>query len=455
MEEKISIPGNVGAASWTKVRWRDRFVRLGRSAFVRNVLVVTTGTAIAQAIGFALSPIISRLFSPTDFGIFGSFGAVAGIVATVVTLQYSQAIILPKADADAMNLLAVSGLCTLLLATLCLVGCLVLPGALNGLMKTTGAWALVLLVCATLVSGINQSFQAWCVRAKDFKRTSASQVVRSLSSSSSQIGCGYFGLGAVGLVCSSVLADILATLNLGRVVFRDWQLLRSDIGWRQMRRLAAEYHDFPLYNASTSLINALSLGLPVFLLSHSYGLAVAGAYAFAIRILATPMGFVLTALRQVLLQKAAEAHNEGRRLMTLYVKITIGLFALALLPSLVLLIWSPRLFPWLFGSQWVLAGEFAGSLVVWLLFMFCNVPAVLFGRIIRIQRQMFFFDVALLLARTASLYFGGLYLSASATVFLFSLVGGVMNIFFIGIVAYKLWLSEARRQNLDFTGDLR
>ena len=63
--------------------------------------------------------------------------------------------------------------------------------------------------------------------------------------------------------------------------------------------------------------------------------------------------------------------------------------------------------------------------------------------------------MALLLARTASLYFGGLYLSASATVFLFSLVGGVMNIFFIGIVAYKLWLSEARRQNLDFTGDLR
>jgi O-antigen/teichoic acid export membrane protein len=156
-----------------------------------------------------------------------------------------------------------------------------------------------------------------------------------------------------------------------------------------------------------------------------------------------------------LLQKAAEVHNEGRRLMPLYLKITIGLFAVALLPSLALLAWAPQLFGWVFGSRWTLAGEFSASLVIWLLFMFCNVPAALFGRIIRIQRQMFFFDVSVLLLRTVSLYFGGLYLSPSSTILFFSCVGGVMNIIFIGLVGYKLWRVESNNQSIEFAGDLK
>lgn len=449
MEEKVPITVPEKSAWWSKVQMRNFAVRLRKSAFVKNVLVVMTGTAIAQVIGFALSPVISRLFSPTDFGVFGSFGAVAGVIGTVVTLQYSQAIILPKADADAINLLGLSCLCTVVLSLLCLAACLIAPSALNGLMKTAGIWALGLLVGATLVSGVNQSFQAWCVRSKAFKQTSASQVVRSLSSNGIQLGCGSFGFGATGLVCSSIIADILATFNLGRVVWRDWRVLGDTSSWSDIRRLAVEYRDFPLYSASTNLINSLSLGLPILLLTHFYGLAVAGAYAFSMRILSTPMGFVLTALRQVLLQKAAETHNEGRRLMPLYLKVTMGLFALALLPSLILMVSAPQFFAWLFGERWMLSGEFSSSLVIWLLFMFCNVPAVIFGRIIRIQRQMFLFDVAVLALRTVSLYLGGKYFSPSSTILFFSCVGGVMNIFFICIVGYKLWHSEMAKQQID------
>jgi lipopolysaccharide exporter len=451
MEKVIPILGNAETQGSRRAKLWAFFGGLGKSAFVRNIAIVMTGTAVAQIIAFGLSPVISRLFSPVDFGIAGSFAAVASVFGTIVTLQYSQAIILPKAEADAINLLAISCLCTLVFSLLCVAGCMMAPTALNGLMKTTGIWALGLLVCATLVTGANQSLQSWCIRVKAFKHTSASQVVRSLGSSGVQLGSGGLKLGSLGLVCSGVLADILASVNLGRVVLRDWRRLGGAVEWQSMRRLALEYRDFPLYNASTTLINTLSLGLPLLLLSHFYGLPVAGAYAFAMRILSTPMGFVLSALRQVLLQKAAETHNEGRQLMPLYAKISAGLFALALLPSLGLLTWGIPLFAWLFGPQWTLAGEFASSLVIWLLFMFCNLPASLFGRIIRIQHQMFLFDAAVLLLRTASLYFGGIYLSASSTILLFACVGGVLNIYFIGLVGYKLWKAETDKQIINVT----
>lgn len=426
------------------LQFKNVIAKLKKSSFVKNVLVVMTGTAVAQVIGFSLTPVISRLFSPSDFGIFGSFNSVATIIAAGATLQYTQALMLPKEKVDAIYLFIISCLCTFIITLLCLIATMSLPETLNGLMKTSGIWGLVLLVVATLISGLNQSCQAWSVRAKAFKHTSASQVVRSLSSNGMQIGFGYLiKAGSVGLIVSSIIADILASLNLARVVLRDLAELSYKIKWKRVRLLAKDYRDFPLYSASMNVINSLSLGLPVLLLAHFYGTMVAGAYAFGMRILSAPMGFVLTAMRQVLFQKAAEVYNDGDRLMPLYLKFTVGLFAVAFFPSLVIFIWAPQLFSWIFGVEWHMAGEFVQSLVLWMMFMFCNLPAVLFARIIRIQRKMFIYDLVLLSLRALVLFGGGMYLSAVDTIFLVSLVGATMNVIFICIVGFLIMRQES------------
>lgn len=418
------------------------FTRIRKSHFVRNLLTVMTGTAIARAIGLAVSPVISRLFTPADFGLAGSFSAVAGVIAAGVTLEYTQAIMLPKEKSDAFTLFLASCLSTLIIGALCLLACLVFPARINGLMKTTGVWALAFLVLTIIVSGLNQSCQAWSVRAKAFKNTSASQVFRSVSSSGMQIGFGLARAGAPGLVISSVLADLCASIPLLRVLLPDWKALRHTVRWDRMKHLAREYRDFPLYSASQNVINALSLGLPVLLLTHFYSLTVAGAYAFGIRLLMTPMSLLLTALRQVLFQKACETQHNGDSLVSLYVRFTAGLFALALLPALVMLIWSPQLFTWVFGPRWELAGEFARSLTLWLMFTFCNLPAILFARLIRIQRTTFIFHLSMLAARVATLTVGGLFLQANATILLFSLVGAAMNLFLILLVGRAVMAKE-------------
>ncbi|MCK7480582.1 MAG: hypothetical protein M0C28_27660 [Candidatus Moduliflexus flocculans] len=64
-----------------------------------------------------------------------------------------------------------------------------------------------------------------------------------------------------------------------------------------------------MYSASQNIINAVSGGLPVLLLTRFFGLPIAGAYAFAMGVLTFPMGFVLSALRQVLFQKASESQQ--------------------------------------------------------------------------------------------------------------------------------------------------
>jgi lipopolysaccharide exporter len=424
--------------------------KLTKSHFIRNFTIVMSGTVVAQALGFALSPVISRLYSPSDFGVFGSFNSLVGIVTAAVTLEYGQALILPKKNEDAFLLFIFSCLCTLSIATIFMVAYFIAPGYFKTLLQAPSSWVLVPVLAAILVSGFNQTFQSWCVRVKSFKHASASQVIRSLSANGLQTGFGFVKGGAPALIWSSVAADFLATVNLGHAAMRDFKGLAAGFSPRKMLVLVKEYRDFPIYSASINVINSLSMGLPIFLLTHYYGVAVAGGYAFAMRMLSVPMEFVLRALRQVLYQKAAETHNDGRKLMPLYVKITGGLFALAIIPSLAFILWSPQVFGWVFGAKWVNAGEFARALVIWMMFMFCNLPATLFARIIRVQDKMFVYNVALLVFRTAALVIGGMFLSAVWTIMTFSIVGAVMNVIFIIIIGFLL----AQKEKVSGIGDL-
>jgi len=156
------------------------------------------------------------------------------------------------------------------------------------------------------------------------------------------------------------------------------------------------------------------------------------------------MSFVLRSLRQVLFQKAGETLHEGGRLAPLYFKITGGLFAIALVPTVMLMLCAPQIFAWVFGARWLAAGEFTRSLMPWLLFAFCNLPAVLFARLIRIQRAVFCYDLVLLGARSLALVLGGQHLTAAQTVLLFSIVGAVMNAVLILLVGFAVMKREGQ-----------
>ncbi len=428
----------------------DLLEKIKASVFLKNILVVMAGTGVAQIISIALVPVISRLYVPSDFGISGSFGAVLGIIVSAVTLDYSQAVMLPKEPEKALGLLAVSFSSTVAISLLTALACVVAPGTVNGLMRTRGLWPLALLVLATFVSGVNYSCQAWAVRTKAFKRTSASQVVRSLAGKGTSIGFGFLRFGAPGLILGDIVGSLAASANLIGVVRPVLPGLKKQARRDVMRKLAREYRDFPTYSASQNVVNAVSGGLPVLLLTRFFGLPIAGAYAFAMNVLTFPMGFVLSALRQVLFQKASESQHQGRSLSALYVKVTATLFAMALVPTAVIMIWGPQLFAWVFGAQWYTAGELSRSLMLWMAVVFCNLPAVLFGRIIRIQRFVFFYDVSLLFARSAALVLGGLFLTASQTVLAYAIVGAAMNAFLIFSVGRAVMKREgsARLDNL-------
>ena len=79
-----------------------------KSEFSRNVLTLMTGTTIAQAIPIAISPILTRIYTPEDFGVVALFMAIVMIFGSIISARYEFAIMLPEKEVDAINLVALS-----------------------------------------------------------------------------------------------------------------------------------------------------------------------------------------------------------------------------------------------------------------------------------------------------------------------------------------------------------
>jgi O-antigen/teichoic acid export membrane protein len=425
-----------------------------RNIFVKNVAVIMSGTAIAQIISFSLTPIISRLFTPEDFGVLGYFNSILWIIAAGATLQYSQVIVFPKKDEDAMSVLFISCLSVLFISILALIVFLLFPDAIfKSFQPHTIRWIVWALPVAVFFNGMNQSLQAWCIRRQAFFNTSSAQVVRSCFSNSLQLITGYFRYAGAGLVGSMIVAEGMAGQTLA------FQILRKDSGilrkfWKkfspsQLWKLAAEYRDFPLYSAPQNVINSLSQGLPVLLLTYFFGLGTAGIYAFANRMLQVPMNFILGAFKQVFWQKASETLHNGGDLTPLHKKTTLTLFFVGILPSIILLIFAPLLFKWIFGEQWQEAGRYGQWLVLWLFAAFCNPPSQIVARLLRMQRFLLIYEIIVLFIRIAALLVGGYLGSALLTVALFTSVNALTNICLMIIIWYKLNRTSVSHVELD------
>jgi O-antigen/teichoic acid export membrane protein len=89
---------------------------LNSRPFLRNVSIMLGGTAGGQLVSVLLSPVLTRLYSPEQFGILSVYLAVLSILVVVASLRYELTLPLAESDEDAMNIVAVCA-CVLVVVT--------------------------------------------------------------------------------------------------------------------------------------------------------------------------------------------------------------------------------------------------------------------------------------------------------------------------------------------------
>lgn len=418
-------------------RFGQRFPRLAKSRFVHNVAVVASGTAAAQAITIAFSPVITRLYGPEAFGILGVFLAVVRIITLVASLGYEHAIVLPGSDTEAHALLRLS----LLIGT----GIAALSGAVFGAFHHqigsvlgfgTGTGYLLLVPIVVLFAVLAQALHQWLIRMKRFRSIAGVEVIYAGSLGVSK--------SAFGLIAAT--APLLLVLNTIGYALRATLLWlaarRSRIDRHEpskpahtltekapLRRVAQTYRDFPFFRAPQFLLGSISQDIPILLLTALFDPTAAGFYALAVRVMKLPVILVSDSVGKVFRPRIAEAAHRGEKLRPLILRATGGLGLIGLLPFGVVIALGPWLFGFVFGAEWAMAGQYARWLALWLYLWFASIPCVEAIPILGLQAQGLAFTAAVSALRVGTLAFGAFVLESDiGAIALFSISSAFMDV---------------------------
>src|SRR6476661_5727648 len=73
--------------------------------FLKSAFVLISGTAIGQVIPVITAPIVTRIYTPQDYGLFGIFLLLSSVIGVVTTMQIENAILIEKDDLSANSVL--------------------------------------------------------------------------------------------------------------------------------------------------------------------------------------------------------------------------------------------------------------------------------------------------------------------------------------------------------------
>lgn len=395
---------------------------LPKSTYAKNVLTLMTGTGLAQAIPIAISPILTRIYSPEEFGVFALYMAIASILTVLVTGRYEMAILLPKKDRDAMNLVALSVILSFFISMLLFLVVTVFNSQLVSLMGVPelSMW-LYWVPASTFLMGAYQSLNYWSNRKSHYRRLAVSRVVQSSSTGSAQLAGAFNNVGTSGLVGGQLIGQTLSTAVLGGLIYKEDKKHIKEIKRTRIIVLARRYINFPKYLILAHGFNTASGQMPTFLLGSLFNSAAAGFFMLTQRVMGAPMTLVASAIGDVFRQEASYAYVNIGNCKDIYMKTFKRLLYISIVPSIAFFFIAPDLFALIFSEKWRVAGEYAQILTPVLLLRFITSPLSVMFIIAEKQKLDLIWQIVLLATTSAAFFIGYLYASEKTALIFYSL----------------------------------
>lgn len=339
--------------------------------FLRSVTTLSGGALLAAMVPMASAPITGRIYTPEEFGLFGAYGIVSSVLSVIATLQYASAVLPPKSDDDARQ---VVGLCVGLSIAQFFIGTAAVATLRQPLLTMMNAEPLgsLLLVAPAhaAVGGTGLALSTWANRNGAYRVLSLSRVLSVVAIAASSIWFGSRGVGVAGLILSALIGNLVGAACYVAAFPRGW----ATVSWARVRAAAVINRRFAIYTAPTTLINTFTAQLPTVMMAAMFGPTVLGTYSRAVQILTLPATFVGAAVGEWFRRQASIAYGERGECASVF-RRTFGILVALALPGFGLLfVIAPDFFAFYLGEQWRASGDMARLIFPVYLLAFLNGP---------------------------------------------------------------------------------
>lgn len=375
-----------------------------QGSILREAATLVSGNILAQLIAFAAYFVLTRIYSPDDYGLFNIFYSYIEVLIIISTCKYELATVVADDDREAaavsrfalrMNTLVSVGLLTVSLV-------LWLTGSLPGNFSQLG-WMVLLIPPMVFFCGTSRIYSFLYNRFHRYSQIAISDNVNAGSGALMKILLGWLGLSQSGLPIGTVLGQAVSNLNY-RLRLRSLALPATTMA--DNKAAARKHRNFPLYVATKDFVSTFSSNLPFLWLALFFDRAEVGLFGLALTFTLQPVNLISTAFERVLYTRTAEAVHACQPIAPMMRRFLLPLAALAMVACVAAWFVAEPVFAFCFGDRWQGCGPYVQALLPWVLTFFVSSSMLFIPNVFSTQRTEFIFYIVMLVLRVTAIIIG-------------------------------------------------
>ncbi len=357
----------------------------------KKAIVFSSGNILNIAIGIGSFPILSKFYSPAEFGYYSLSIYTVGIIATIATLRLDLALSSTKEENEAIKILTTAAILPIIFGLITSIAIWSISEQNRFITSLLFPFFYIFNYCCLTI------FTAWFVRSNRFWLAgnlnliyASSIILFQVVLANSQEGNGLF----LGNIIGGLLTLIICAMNDRRIrpskILKEFKLAAGIEVIKQNKIFLGG-------NTLQSLINSSSLAILSHGISIIGGLSAVGSFSTCQKILAIPVRVIGNAMRQSLLQGLADLPNKVGR--NIAIKATIALIPVSLLSFLFLTISLPIAVNKLMAPEWRGINEYIAPLSIWLSMTVIYTPAIAWLNVQKITGPHLLYEIINLIVR--------------------------------------------------------
>ena len=393
------------------------------AADAKNALRLIFGTSISQLITIIVSPLLTRLYTPAEFGEFGLFIAIVALLSLLSTLRYETAIIQAKDTEEAKQITLGSIGLSLIFSIVLMLMIFLFGKSILRIFQLNITYNWIYLIPIYIFStGIYQTLMYWLNRVTKYGEMSRNRVLNASLTGVGNISMAYFRFGSLGLILGNTIGQVISSLILLLKFFRGGIKI-------ELSRIIATlrfYLNFPKFDLPAALFNVASQQLPNVILVPLFGVANAGIFYLIQRVFLKPITLISGSIGSVFRQKATELYHNNESTETYFLKTAKTLFIISFIPTVLLMVLAESIFSLLFGEKWISAGRYAAILAPMYMLKFIVSPLTYMFYIKNKLKFNFYGQLIFFISILGSIFTGYLFKNFEISIWLISITGSII-----------------------------
>jgi O-antigen/teichoic acid export membrane protein len=367
-------------------------------------------------------PVIARLYTRAEFGFLAFLLSINNIITQISGGKYESSIVYPE-KAEQANHLFNMGLRISILVSIVIPVLLFITSIIGLDVKITSEKYLWLysLTFTVFFSTFALLLNGWGIRFKLFKTIIGYTLVLNISTTLIRLFLGFLNISE-GLIISFLFGQVLASFYFFFAI-RAKNNPKFYPFSNQIIETSKAYINFPKYLMLVSLVNSISMNLPIFALKGYFNEYLTGQFSIALTVLFKPILIYSNSVQQVLTQKLTEMKKKKSLLWPFINNYIKKIFLSSVIPAIILILIAPYLVNFFLGKNWIEAGKFCQIMIPWAFFVFLGSSLSFIPNLFNQQAKSLIIDLIYLILRLFALTIGIFYNNVFLGIFLFSIMG--------------------------------